>query len=69
MATTLPLRIDDLDLLAELHQLVLFPALLGVRSLTLSAYQKATVMSAQEQKEGALTYQQALEAGQLPLFA
>jgi len=67
MATTLPLRIDDL--LAERHQLVLFPALLGVRSVTLAACQKATVMSAQEQKDCTLTFQQALEAGQLPLFA
>lgn len=41
----------------------------GVRSLPPASYQEAEAATEQGREERALTYQQALEAGQLPLFA
>jgi hypothetical protein len=57
------------DLLANLHQLVLFPDVLGVRSVPLALCQKAETSPVQEQEERFLTYHQTLDAEQLPLFA
>lgn len=57
------------DLLAERCQLVLFPEVLGVFSVPLAHGRKAETALEQEKEERTLTYQQALKAGQLPLFA
>ena len=57
------------DLLADRCQLVLFPEVLGVFSVPLAYCQKAETALERVQEKRALTYQQALKAGQLPLFA
>jgi hypothetical protein len=66
MTTTIPSHLDDR--LAHLHQLVLFPDLLGVRSVPLALCQQAAPPTERERVKRPLTYQQALLAGQLPLF-
>jgi hypothetical protein len=66
MTTTFPTRLADL--LAHLCQLVLFPDLLGVDSVPLASCQQVALPAEWEPQQRPLTYQQALQAGQLPLF-
>ena len=55
--------------LADLQQLVLFPEVVGARCLPLDRCRTMQVAPVMEGEEVPLTFQQALEAGQLPLFA
>ena len=55
--------------LTDLQQLVLFPEVVGARCLPLDRCRTAQAAPVTEGKEVPLTFQQALEAGQLPLFA
>ncbi len=55
--------------LADLRQLVLFPELVGVRSLPLDQCNAVVSSPVREQDEGPLSIQHALDAGQLLLFA
>ena len=55
--------------LADLQQLVLFPEAVGARCLPLDRCRTVQVAPVTEGEEVPLTFQQALEAGQLPLFA
>lgn len=56
------------DLLTDLCQLVLFPEVLDVTSVPLAICQRAESAPGLEHEEGALTYRQAVEMGQLSLF-
>ena len=55
--------------LANLQQLVLFPEVVGARCLPLDRSRTAETAPVGEQEEAPLSFQQALDAGQLPLFA
>ena len=55
--------------LADLQQLVMFPEVVGARCLPLDRRRTAEAAPVAEGEEVPLTFQQALEAGQLPLFA
>ena len=54
--------------LADLQQLVLFPEVVGARCLPLDRGRTVEVAPVREREEGPLSFQQALDAGQLPLF-
>ena len=64
--TTFPSHLADL--LAHLCQFVLFPDLLGVDSVPLAPCRQAALPAEREPQQRPLTYRQALQAGQLPLF-
>jgi hypothetical protein len=55
--------------LADLQQLVLFPEVVGARCLPLDRRRTVEVAPVSEREEDPLSFQQALDAGQLPLFA
>ena len=55
--------------LADLQQLVLFPEVVGARCLPLDRCRTVQAALVTEGEEAPLTFQEALEAGQLPLFA
>ena len=55
--------------LADLRQLVLFPEVVGARCLPLDLGRTAEATPVSEREEVPLSFQQALDAGQLPLFA
>lgn len=55
--------------LADLQQLVLFPEVVGARYLPLDRRRTAEAAPVGEPGEASLSFQQALNAGQLPLFA
>ncbi len=57
------------DQLADLRQLVLFPEVVGVRSLPLEESHAVVSSQVTEQDEGPVPIQQALDTGQLLLFA
>ena len=57
------------NLLADLQQLVLFPEVVGARYLPLDRRRTVEAEPASEPGEASLSFQQALDAGQLPLFA
>ena len=55
--------------LADLQQLVLFPEVVGAQYLPLDRRRTEETAPASEPEEATLLFQQALDAGQLPLFA
>lgn len=55
--------------LADLQQLVLFPEVVGSQCLPLDRRGTMEVAPVSEREEGPPSFQQALDAGQLPLFA
>jgi hypothetical protein len=55
--------------LADLQQLVLFPEVVGARYLPLDRRRIVEAEPASEPEEATISFQQALDAGQLPLFA
>ena len=55
--------------LADLQQLVLFPEVVGARCQPLDRRRTAEATPVAEEEGVPLTFQQALEVGQLPLFA
>ena len=55
--------------LADLQQLVLFPEMVSARYIPLERCGTAEAASVSEREEASLSFQQALDAGQLPLFA
>ena len=55
--------------LADLQQLVLFPEVVGTRCLPLDRCRTGEAAPVSEREEVPLSFQQALDAGQLPLFA
>jgi hypothetical protein len=55
--------------LANVHQLVLFPEVVNARSLPLDRCRTTEAAQEGEQVEGSHSFQQALDIGQLPLFA
>ncbi len=55
--------------LADLQQLVLFPEVVGARYLPLDRCRTMEAGPVSEPGEASLSFQQALDAGQLPLFA
>ncbi len=57
------------NLPSDLRQLVLFPEVVGIRSLPLEECHAGVSSPVREQDEGPLSIQQALDAGQLLLFA
>jgi hypothetical protein len=54
---------------ADLQQLVLFPEVVGARCLPLDRRRTVEAAPVSEREEGPLPFLQALDAGQLPLFA
>ncbi len=54
--------------LADLQQLVLFPEMVGTRCLPLDLRRTAEATPVSEREEVPLSFQQALDAGQLPLL-
>ncbi len=54
--------------LADLQQLVLFPEVVGAQCLPPDRRRTVEVAPVSEQEEGPPSFQQALNAGQLPLF-
>ena len=67
MTTNTTLRSSNLS--SDLRQLVLFPELVGVRSLPLDQCNAVVSSPVREQEEDLLSLQQPLDAGQLLLFA
>ena len=55
--------------LADLEQIVLFPEVVGTRYLPLDWRRTEETAPGSEPEEASLSFQQALDAGQLPLFA
>jgi predicted amidohydrolase len=55
--------------LADMQQLVLFPEMVGAQYLPLDRRRTEETAPASEPEEASLLFRQALEAGQLPLFA
>ena len=55
--------------LEDLQQLVLFPEVVDARCLPLDRCRTVQVAPVTEEEEVPLSFQQALDAGQLPLFA
>ena len=55
--------------LADLQQLVLFPDVVGARCVPLDRSGTGEAALVNEREEVPLSFQQALDAGQLPLFA
>jgi hypothetical protein len=54
--------------LADLQQLVLFPEMVGARCLPLDWRRTGEAAPVSEREEVPRSFQQALDAGQLPLF-
>ena len=57
------------QLAEDLQQLVLFPEMVGTRCLPLDLRRTAEATPVSVREEVPLSFQQALEVGQLPLFA
>ena len=55
--------------LADMQQIVLFPEVVGAQYLPLDRRRTEETAPASEPGEASLSFQQALDAGQLPLFA
>jgi hypothetical protein len=55
--------------LLDLQQLVLFPEVVGAQYLPLDRRRTVEAGLVSEPEEASLSFQQALDAGQLPLFA
>lgn len=55
--------------LGDLQQIVLFPDVVGARYLPLDRRRTEETEPPSESGEASLSFQQALDAGQLPLFA
>ena len=55
--------------LADMQQIVLFPEVVGAQYLPLDRRKTEETAPTSEAGEATLSFQQALDAGQLPLFA